>query len=466
MPNVDAAFVTNKAVGKYLSRGAEPEARMVLGQQPRAWERVVVLPCKDEDPTRVSRLRGWLADAAPECLLLVVSNGPAGSPRSPQAEALRKLVRPDPTLPAENMGWLDGDGCDALWVERCGVAAGIPSAQGVGRARKLGGDIALALWSRGAIRSPWIHYTDADATPSSCIAQMERFCDVVAVVWPFRHLACGDEELRRGHLKHEIWMRWWVRGLEYAGSPFAYHTIGSCMSVTMEGYAHVRGIPARAAGEDFHALCKLAKIGTVARGEGELVCIESRGSSRVPFGTGPAVARMRAQPETWRLSRPEVFEHLRQWLRVMRRIVNHDEDPWAPAGRDRGVVESAVAETMGAGWMEQLLKDNRGAGSLLRAHQWFDALKTLRFVHALERKSSLGPIAALEHLEEASGTTSPLLEAWCDSLRASERSFATGVGRARMIAPHDDHAEVDVCRWMHSPARDIERADAVIADEA
>ena len=39
-------------------------------------------------------------------------------------------------------------------------------------------------------------------------------------------------------------------GLEFAASPYAWHSLGSCLAVTPEAYAAVRGFPKRAGGEE------------------------------------------------------------------------------------------------------------------------------------------------------------------------------------------------------------------------
>jgi hypothetical protein len=443
--------VTDKAVDKYLARWAEPEVHAIEGALGSGWDAVVVVPCRDEDPARIVRLRRELAVVAPGALLIVVSNGPAGAPRSPEADLLRAQVSREPRWQSPHVGWLRGEGCGALWVERCGETRGIPENQGVGRARKLGGDLALALWAKGAVRSSWIHYTDADATPSPEITKVEAAGNSAAVVWPFGHEPSEDEGLRRAHLQHEIWMRWWVRGLEYARSPFAYHTIGSCMSVSMAGYAQVRGVPPKAAGEDFHALRKLAKVGTVFRWTRGPVKIETRRSLRVPFGTGPAAARLSSDPSSWRLSTPEVFEHLRRWLDVMDEIVAGQRDPWIYAGDSRELIEAAVVDVMGAGWRDKLTRADRPLGSRRGAHESFDALKTLRFVHSLERTPQLRTRAGAELLEGTPSMTTEALERWCDALRSEEVSFSKEVGRARMVARSEPRRDMGVQRWMTTP---------------
>ncbi len=101
-----------------------------------------------------------------------------------------------------------------------------------------------------------------------------------------------DESCNLATALYELRLHHYVRGLEYAGSPYAFHTLGSCLAVSFEGYAQVRGFPKRSGGEDFHLLNKLAKTGPVIRLAGDCIELASRHSQRAPFGTGAAVARI------------------------------------------------------------------------------------------------------------------------------------------------------------------------------
>ena len=84
----------------------------------------------------------------------------------------------------------------------------------------------------------------------------------------------------------------YVIGLSYAGSPYAFHAIGSTMSCTAEAYAAVRGMNRRTAAEDFHFLDKLAKLGRIGHIEKTTVFPSPRTSHRVPFGTGQRMLRV------------------------------------------------------------------------------------------------------------------------------------------------------------------------------
>ena len=194
---------------------------------------------------------------------------------------------------------------DVLLVDRFSEGLRFAGKGGVGCARKTGADIASALYHQQRTDSPWIHCSDADvALPDhyfSAASEIgpENRTDIAALIYPFRHVAPGngvDDRVVRMSRLYEYSLRYYVAGLNYARSPYAFHTIGSTMAVHAEHYAKVRGFPRREAGEDFYLLNKLAKVGSIRTlvegAECGPISIAARRSDRVPFGTGAAVGKM------------------------------------------------------------------------------------------------------------------------------------------------------------------------------
>ena len=96
---------------------------------------------------------------------------------------------------------------------------------------------------------------------------------------------------------------------------YGFTTIGSLITVNPEHYAKVRGFPKRDAAEDFYLLNKMAKVGAVRSIQAPIVEIEARLSTRVPFGTGPALAKiLESGIEDYLFYHPMVFEELRAFL--------------------------------------------------------------------------------------------------------------------------------------------------------
>ncbi len=205
-----------------------------------------------------------------------------------------------------------------LWLDRASPGVYIPEREGVGTARKIGGDFAAALWARGQIACPLLASSDADVRlPSDYFATL---ADVpleaqrsAAWLWPFLHEAGGDARIDEATVLYEISLRYYVLGLAMARSSYAYHSIGSTLCVDARAYLSVRGFPKRAAGEDFYLLDKLAKVGPLRRIAASPLRIRARASDRVPFGTGrrtQEIAQERAAGSELLLYSPQAFRAL------------------------------------------------------------------------------------------------------------------------------------------------------------
>lgn len=256
---------------------------------------------------------------------------------------------------------------------------------GVGRARKLGADLVLALAERGALEHRWIHNTDADARLPARHCELglraARARRAVGCVAPFWHAPSGDAAVDAATAAYELELRYYVAGLRHAGSPWAFHTIGSTISLSCSAYAAVRGFPRREAGEDFYLLNKLAKLGPLVTRAGPPVEIRSRRSTRAPFGTGPAVESLLAGRPA-QVYDPRVFERLAALERALAELA---------AGQGLDALERlARAEALRE--LERCLAAMRGlaqrypdAQLARRIREAFDAFATLKLVHELTR---------------------------------------------------------------------------------
>jgi hypothetical protein len=222
----------------------------------------------------------------------------------------------------------------------------------------------------------------------------------------------GERDVDEATALYELWLRYYVLGLNAAGSPYAFHTIGSTLSVHAEAYAKVRGFPRRDAAEDFYLLNKLAKVGPVTRVRARPIRITSRRSSRVPFGTGRKVTDLTAPSATpLGFYDPRVFAALGRWHELLRAIADWGGtdvprarrlesaarfvDGWLSNFAERrefGAASEAVAQSLRAELdaeksLPQVLGILAGAPRaqrLRRVFEWFDGFRTLRLVHRLE----------------------------------------------------------------------------------
>lgn len=263
---------------------------------------------------------------------------------------------------------------------------------GVGSARKMGMDAALQILDAEGSGRGIISCLDADALVEdnylSAISEFFKKSNCPAAHTAYAHQIPDNLEHLSSICRYEIFLRSYVIGLMYAGSPYAFPSIGSTISCTAQSYLAVRGMNRRAVAEDFHFLDKLAKLGPVGFIGKTTVHPSARLSRRVAFGTGRKMHYfLEEAKEEYLVHHPDIFTILRAWL----------EEVTAAPDRSAGAIMAAAKNIhpllngylngvkFPENW-EMIRKNSADADHLLRQfHAWFDGLKTLRLVHHLER---------------------------------------------------------------------------------
>jgi len=383
-------------IARYLERHAESGLPTPDCGTVGRWQQVAVLPAYREAPTLLQQLRQLPAGVG-RSLVILVLNRPDTDADPGANSALRAAIHQamDPAVTEAQPTAPLNDHADLYLLDLETLRGPTPKTQGVGLARKVGFDLALSWMRAGAISTDWIVSLDADATlPGTFFDQLGAVDrSAVAAVFPFRHVASGDGADAATAL-YELRLHHHVLGLEYAASPYACHALGSCLAVRPGAYAQVRGFPRRAGAEDFYLLNKVAKLGPVARQPGDCIQLASRPSARVPFGTGPAV---RALADAAQLETVPIFYHPHCYA-LLRALYVCLPELAATPGRDIGDLlaaqglEPAEARdtrlTLIQLGLDQALAHCRRQGKtrdqfLSQFHQWFDAFRTLKFIHAL-----------------------------------------------------------------------------------
>jgi hypothetical protein len=318
-------------------------------------------------------------------------------------------------------------------------------------ARKIGFDIALRLYRSSRLASSWLHSTDADVLlPRD---YFDRASNVpknhaAALVYPFTHRGEEDVALARAIQLYEISLRYYVLGLASAASPYAHHTVGSTLAIDAIAYAKVRGVPKRTAAEDFYLLGKVAKIGTIAALSGTPISVSGRVSRRVPFGTGPAVERI-ARKGQFTLYHPLIFAHLGAWLSVLAEL---PLEP-SPSAFSKQIVDRCRQRELDPAHLLEMAAHPQTQAAIASAHRhgktrdkltahvttWFDAFRTLKFVHALEARA-FPPSPWLDALRAA-----PFAKGVVDGLGAKKASDSIALTRV-----NDGLAAIE--RHLRSPA--------------
>ncbi len=274
----------------------------------------------------------------------------------------------------------------------------LPRRRGVGLARKLGTDLALHLIDAGIVHSPWIYQTDADVwLPQNYFHT--PLPEAGAAVFAHRHIS-SKPHLQKAADLYDLHMALYIAGLAFAGSRYAYPTLGSTLAVHAEAYAQVRGYPKRDAAEDFYLLNKINKVANVHYIDAIDIGLEARLSHRVPFGTGPALASIVAELEvdprgnTYTSYDPNVFVALKIQLEEFQRFARGELN----SGFSHAHVLSQLGwDTVAEGFANPAWDDARRTRAI---SEWFDGFRTLRFVrelcHEIPQRSLLDILAELD----------------------------------------------------------------------
>lgn len=419
---------------------AVPE-RQTLPDAADDLEVCVVIPAYDEAdrlPDVIDSLRR--ASQHPERFeVIVVVNQPADAPqtiRRANRKTLEYLERCETDFPLYS-------------VDRArGERAFPPEAAGVGRARRIAMDLATSrLAEASAHHSGLIACVDGDSPigPGYVDDVVEEFRrapdEMLAGVCRYRHPIPADPEHARAIIAYETWMRYFELGLHVVGTPYAYQAIGSCMVLTVRGYALADGVPTREALSDFYLLQKVAKaggFGAVKQLRTPMVRPSARPSPRVPRGTGPSVRATMEHEETRYecVEPPEAFRHLDQWFDRLEPGYEHPD-----VLRDGPEPLIAALDDWDA-W-SVLDRQRRHAPDpehfVRQVHQWFDGLKIVKYCNRLARQERVWILDALRSLLDYGGY-SEMAERVPDLRRAEtrviDRREALELMRDREVALH------------------------------
>ncbi len=256
---------------------------------------------------------------------------------------------------------------------------------GVGLARKIGMDEAVDRLYQVNREKGLIVCLDGDSQVApNYLVEIERYfaerSRTEACSISFAHPLNGADfspEVYTAITQYELFLRYYIEGLRFAGFPYAYHTIGSAMVVRSDAYQARGGMNRRKAGEDFYFLHKFIPEGRFGELCETKVIPSPRPSDRVPFGTGKAIQERLNQPESVYMAYdPRIFAEFKVLL---------DQVPALYEQAAVSLPPSVLAWAESVDLSEQLREARsnvRDASSFpKRFYQWLDALKVLQYVH-------------------------------------------------------------------------------------
>lgn len=398
-------------VAAYLNKRAESGSWKLNDLPICTFSGAVIIPSLAESanlPFTLASLSRNPPELLAQFLLLIVINQRGDASEGETADNLATLQ----LLPL----WKEQYRLDNLfWVDAATTGRELPARQGVGLARKIGLDHALPYLDYRQCDPPLI-CLDADTIvqPDYLPALSAHFAQTTSggVSVPYRHQPAADPSGQSAIDRYELFLRVYVLGLQLAGSPYAFHTVGSAMACRASAYCASGGMNRRLAGEDFYFLQQVHKTSGVEQLSGTTVHPSPRSSHRVPFGTGRSVGDMLADGEGRLLFyQPVVFAIVGEWLALVERTCANETADLLNGAAEISPLLRDFLEQAGfrAAW-KNLRNHNRDAGKLMTAfHCWFDAFRTMRLIHHLTDHAypRIAPEAATAPLLERAGENAP-----------------------------------------------------------
>lgn len=373
-------------IDRYLQRRAASGPWHIAGSQRDDYRSAVIIPVLAESaalPATLASLTANPTELLAETLVLLVVNQRPDGAAADKADNLLLLQQLE-------AGALNHPGLQLAWVDAATAGRELPVKDGgVGLARKIGFDLALPCLAWHP-EEPLLVALDADTlVGADYLGALRRHfsaADAGAAVVPFCHQPADDPAQQQAITRYELFLRSHVLGLQLAGSPYAFHTVGSTMACRATAYVRAGGMNRRRAGEDFYFLQQLAKTAGVRQLSGTVVFPSPRPSSRTPFGTGRSVSALLAgQEEAVLFYPPACYRLLGDWLQ---RVESRIESDGAELLRGAEELSSSVAEFLArenfpSVWDRLTTNHPRPQARRKAFHDWFDGLKTTRLIHHL-----------------------------------------------------------------------------------
>ncbi|MBL4850706.1 MAG: hypothetical protein JKY90_00260 [Gammaproteobacteria bacterium] len=344
---------------------------------------IVVIPCYNE-PDVMHTINALYACTRPGCAVEVLL-------------IINASCQDDDTIHQQNRKTLDelstwaGQFNEAAFRLHCVYEDSLPvKHQGVGLARKIGLDLAVSRFAEVGNEEGVCVSLDADCLLSeNYLCELRQYFFVnrqhqIAVIdFEHRFEEVSDDDHRDAMIAYELYLRYYVQGICYAGLPYGYQTLGSCFAVRAKAYMAQGGMNKRQGGEDFYFIHKFTTLGQCGRIHTTRVMPSARLSQRVPFGTGPAVSRwMEDGSGTYSTYDSRVFQDLRclvNWLQGLA-----EKSDFTIGGLQ--LLPQVLVIFLKQQGVEQRMAEIRANTASVktlveRFFQWFNAFLALKYIH-------------------------------------------------------------------------------------
>jgi len=144
---------------------------------------------------------------------------------------------------------------------------------------------------------------------------------------PYYHQLTEDENANRAILRYEIYLRNFFINMHRIGSPYTFTAIGSAIAAKVNVLRKIRGITPLKNGEDFYLLQKLRKMTHISNYNSELVYPAARFSTRVDFGTGPAMIKgSSGNWSSYPIYHHSLFDKIKETYDIIPQLFTEDKD--------------------------------------------------------------------------------------------------------------------------------------------
>ena len=284
------------------------------------------------------------------------------------------------------------------WLDASSPGKELKKGGGVGAARKTGMDAALHYFD-------WDHSPLIAAVDGDTLVADNYFCEISryfnsntslnAAVVSFQHRKGSTPAEEEAIRLYETYMDDYVEKLRTSHSPYAYHAMGSAIICRAGAYLKAGGMRPKQAGEDFYFLQALRKLDAdapIGAITGTTVYPSSRASDRVPFGTGARITELLSDRDSKFPGRYLYNINIFTDLAVM---IENVENGVLESSLDlfyRNLPDSVSAFLDSCGFRKVwpgILKNSPKSPEKIRwaFHVWFDAFRTLKFIHFCELRN-------------------------------------------------------------------------------
>jgi len=395
----------NKQLKKYLNNRATLSPWQIAGTSRTDFAASTIIPALAERNSLPATLDSLCLNAAKylaRTLVVIVVNNRIDTAADQLEDNQKTLdwLRSNP-YPQLNLAWIDASSSGLEF----------PAKDGVGLARKIGFDASLQLLDWKAV--PLLISLDADTLVDrnylATIFDHFTISKKGAAVIPFRHQAISIPKQEDAIRHYELYLRSYLFGLQVAGSPYAYHSIGSAFACRADAYVKAGGMNRRSGAEDFYFLQQLAKTSGIEMVSGTVVRPSPRFSSRVPFGTGKAVQGQVEEGIALFHFVPAVgFQILKEWFELIDCQWEHPAEQICQQVLNISPVLYGFLTELNFVEVWKKLQNNHSSREqrLAAFHDWFDALRTRQLLSRIEgdlNPSSEQIVAGLLSLGEYPG---------------------------------------------------------------